>query len=91
MLIFDPGGQVQIKHSKGVKNKVKDMFRTEVKLKEAVMKISVGGQLRPCEGRSLNFQAMEQLVKGPSHWQRKVFSTEIGNSARLQRQYSESE
>lgn len=58
----------------------------QVQLKEVVMKISVGGQLRPWEGSSLNFQEMEQLVKGPSHWQRKVVSTEIGNAARLQSQ-----
>lgn len=47
VLIFDPGGQVQNKQSKGVKNKFKDKFRSEVALEKAVLKSSVGGQLRP--------------------------------------------
>lgn len=80
VLIFDPGGQVQNKQSIGIKSKFKDLFRSEVKL-EIVMNISVGEQLRPWKDLSLIIQAMEQLLKGPSRWQRKMVNIEIVNSA----------
>lgn len=83
VLIFDPGGYVQSDESRCVTKKLIEMIRSKVKLDEAVLIISVDGELRHLKGKILKFLAID---KEHSQLTRKVFIVQIVDSARIRSQ-----